>query len=176
MQAKSFFGSLFDYSFSSYITPRIIRVLYVLATILLVLWTLAFVLVAFHASSALGILTLLIIGPLFFVIAMIYARVGLELISAFFRIQGDVDAMNLRAGGAGVASVAHDSSSPETGLDRAVEASAAEPSSVVAPVVASSSTPEAPGESTSVARFCEHCGAARVPGRSFCTACGGALA
>jgi hypothetical protein len=147
----------------------------VLATVLLVLWTLAFILVAFHASSALGILTLLIIGPLFFVIAMIYARVGLEVISAFFRIQGDVGAMNLRGGGVGVTPVEHVPSSPETGPGHVVEASATEPNSV-APVVASSSAPEAPGESTSVARFCEHCGAARVPGRSFCTACGGALA
>ena len=33
MEAKGFFSSLFDYSFSSFITPRIIRVLYMLATI-----------------------------------------------------------------------------------------------------------------------------------------------
>ena len=50
MQAKSFFVSSFDYSFSSYITPRIIRVLYVLATILLVLWTLAVVLARMDRS------------------------------------------------------------------------------------------------------------------------------
>ena len=37
---KGFFGSLFDYSFSSFVTPRIIKILYVLATILISLWTL----------------------------------------------------------------------------------------------------------------------------------------
>ena len=62
MRAKGFFGSLFDYSFSSYITPRIIRVLYVLATVLVALWTLVIILAAFNASSALGILALLIGG------------------------------------------------------------------------------------------------------------------
>src|SRR2546421_8207728 len=99
MQAKGFFGSLFDYSFSSFITPRIIKVLYVLMTISVSLWTLAVILVAFKASSALGIFVLLIGAPLFFVIMMIYARVGLELLMAFFNIHGDVAEINRRGGG-----------------------------------------------------------------------------
>ena len=78
MQARGFFGSLFDYSFSSYITPRIIKVLYVVATVLVALWTLLFVLLAFRASSTLGILVLLIGGPIYFVLMMIWARVLLE--------------------------------------------------------------------------------------------------
>ena len=41
MEAKGFFSSLFDYSFSSFITPKIIKVLYVLLTIAVSLWTLA---------------------------------------------------------------------------------------------------------------------------------------
>ena len=69
MRAKGFFASLFDYSFSSYITPRIIRVLYVLATVLVALWTLVIILLAFKASSTLGILALLIGGPIYFIVA-----------------------------------------------------------------------------------------------------------
>jgi Domain of unknown function (DUF4282) len=105
MQAKGFFASLFDYSFSSFITPRIIKILYVLTTIVLALWTLAIVFVAFRSSSALGILTLVIFGPLYFVIAMIYARVLLELLIVFFRIHSDVEEINRRSGGAGGALV-----------------------------------------------------------------------
>ena len=52
MEAKSFFSSLFDYSFSSFITPRIIKVLYVLATIGISLWTLFLIVAAFNVSAA----------------------------------------------------------------------------------------------------------------------------
>ena len=51
METKRFFGSLFDYSFSSFITPRIIKVLYVLATILISLWTLFLIVAAFNVSD-----------------------------------------------------------------------------------------------------------------------------
>lgn len=105
MQPNGFLNSLFDYSFSSFITSRIIKVLYVLTTIVVALWTLLLILAAFNASSGLGLVTLLFIGPLFFLIAMIYARVGLELLMVIFRIHEDVREINQRAGGAGAAAV-----------------------------------------------------------------------
>jgi hypothetical protein len=163
MQAKGFFGSLFDYSFSSYITPRLIKVLYVLMTISAALWTLLVILLAFKASSALGILTLLIGGPIFFVITMIYARVGLELVMAFFHIHGDVDEINRRGGG--------------TGDSRMASADAAEPAPAAAPADVSPSSPEpAPSAPPTEARFCDNCGTERSPGKRFCTGCGEALA
>jgi hypothetical protein len=97
METKGFFASLFDYSFSSFITPRIIKVLYALTTLVLALWTLADILLAFRVSSALGVLAL-IFGPLMFVIAMIYTRVVLELLIAFFRMHEDVEEINAVAG------------------------------------------------------------------------------
>ncbi len=96
MEAKGFFSSLFDYSFSSFVTPRIIKVLYVLSTIAIALWTLGFIGVAFKVSSGAGILALLIGGSLFFIISMIYVRVGLELLIAFFRIHANVEEINTR--------------------------------------------------------------------------------
>jgi hypothetical protein len=159
MQAKGFFGSLFDYSFSSYITPRIIKVLYVLATVLIALWTLAIILIAFKASSALGILALLIGGPIYFVITMIGARVGLEFLSAFFRIHGDVQAINLRAG----SSVA---------LAAPLASVATDPNAETAAAAVSSPAPEPAAAPSQAARFCENCGAERRPGKAFCTACG----
>src|SRR5688572_25199107 len=101
MEAKSFFSSLFDYSFSSFITPRIIKVLYVLATIGISLWTLFLIVAAFNVSDGAGGGMLLIGGPLFFLFSMIYARVLLELVIAFFRINGNVQEIrNGRIGGA----------------------------------------------------------------------------
>jgi len=108
MQTNGFLGSLFDYSFSSFITSKIIKVLYVLTTIVVALWAFLLILVAFNASSGAGMLTLLVIGPLLFLIAMIYARVGLELLMVIFRIHEDVRELNQRAGGVGSASVAVD--------------------------------------------------------------------
>jgi hypothetical protein len=105
MQTNGFLGSLFDYSFSSFITSKIIKVLYVLTTIVVGLWTFLLILVAFNASSGAGMLTLVVIGPLFFLFAMIYARVGLELLMVIFRIHEDVRELNQRAGGVGSASV-----------------------------------------------------------------------
>lgn len=193
MQAKGFFGSLFDYSFSSFITSRIIKVLYVLTTIVVALWTLVIILVAFKASSTLGILALLIGGPIFFLIAMIYARVGLELLIVLFRIHENVHEINQRAGGASGTPVAPAppptepgpahadvseiavppaGSPPETGLEPAVAATAAEPTSEAAPVAVSSSAPEPAATPPPVARFCDNCGAERSPGKGFCTGCG----
>jgi Domain of unknown function (DUF4282) len=167
MQAKGFFASLFDFSFSSFITPRLVKVLYVLMTIVVALWTLLFVLLAFRSSKSFGFIALVILGPIFFVILMIWVRVGVEAIIAFFRIQEDVAEINQRAGGAEATSVAPVPSSPKTGPD---------PISQPAPVAMSSPAPEPASSPGPVARFCESCGTARSPGKSFCIACGASLA
>ena len=166
MPVQGFFASLFDYSFSSFITSRIIKVLYVLTTIIVALWTLFFVLVAFRQSSAFGILTLVLFGPLFFIFTMIYVRVVLELIMVIFRIHEDVDAINRRGGGEAVAVAPEpipEQPAPEAPSEApSTDVSAAE----AAPTAATEETP----------RFCDSCGAERAPGKSFCTSCGKAFA
>jgi hypothetical protein len=163
MQAEGFFSSLFDYSFSSFITSRIIKVLYVLTTIVVALWTLVIILVAFKASSALGIVALVIGGPIFFVITMIYVRVGLELLIVIFRIHENVHEINQRAGHA----VGNLAASPPPAAEPAAEATPE-----AAPVAVSSSAPEPAPAPPPVVRFCKNCGAERSPGKGFCTACG----
>jgi hypothetical protein len=164
MQAKGFFASLFDFSFTSFITPRLVKVLYILMTVVVALWTLAFVLIAFKSSSSFGFVTLLILGPIFFVITMIWVRAGVEAIVAFFRIQADVAEINERGGDAEVTSVAPVPSSPGP-----------EPTMQAVPV-AMSATPEPAPAVEPTARFCESCGTQRSPGKSFCIACGTSLA
>jgi uncharacterized membrane protein len=170
MQVKGFFASLFDYSFSSFVTPRIIKVLYALMTIVVALWALVFVLVAFRSSTGLGVLTLLLFGPIFFVISMIYVRVALELLIVFFRIHGDVDEINRRgrgdSNGAPTAPV-FQAATPVPALVGPSEPVGA------APVTVSTSAPVV--EEPPATRFCANCGAEQSGDKRFCTACGRTL-
>ena len=67
---KGFFGSLFDLSFTSLVTTRIIKVLYVLAIIVIGLYVLIFIAGGFSRSSSAGIFVLLILAPLFTLISL----------------------------------------------------------------------------------------------------------
>ena len=199
MQAESFFRSLFDYSFSSFVTPRIIKILYVLATIVIALWALVLVLAGFNVSSGAGLLMLVVVGPLFFVVSMIYARVVLELIIVFFRIHGNVQEIrDERIGGApqpapmpeppAAAPVLSPATASGENPDApAVAATSAEPmphapapadappaDDSIPQVAGHVDAPHAPEQvppSPSV-RYCENCGAERRPGGRFCTSCG----
>jgi len=86
MQEKSFFASLFDVDFQSFITPRIVKVLYVLTMVVFGLAALAYVVWAFTESIVFGLLMLVIIAPLTFLLYLIYTRVVLEIFLAIFRI------------------------------------------------------------------------------------------
>ena len=94
---KGFFGSLFDLSFTSLVTTRIIKVLYVLAIIVIGLYALIFIAGGFSRSSSAGIFVLLILAPLFTLISLIYTRVLLEVIIALFRIMENTSELVARA-------------------------------------------------------------------------------
>jgi hypothetical protein len=83
---KGFFASLFDLSFQSLITPRIIKVLYVLTLFVIGVVSVFFVIAAFAKSALAGAVTLLILVPIGALFYVIYARVALELFIAIFRI------------------------------------------------------------------------------------------
>lgn len=114
MQASGFLSSLFDYSFRSFVTSKIVKVLYAITTVVVALWTIVLVVVAFNLSSALGVLTLLLVGPLFFLVSLTYARVGLELMIVFFRISEDVQAISARRG---VVSPSSEASAADVGAE-----------------------------------------------------------
>jgi uncharacterized membrane protein len=94
---KGFFGSLFDLSFTSLVTTKIIKVLYVLAVIVIGLYAFIFIVGAFSRSSTAGALVLLILAPLFALVSLIYARVLLEVIIALFRIMENTSELVARA-------------------------------------------------------------------------------
>lgn len=89
MQAKGLFGSLFDLSFGSLVTPKIIKIVYVITLVGIALAAVCFTISAFSTSSALGAITLLILAPifsLFYAVYAVYARVFLEFFLAIFRM------------------------------------------------------------------------------------------
>ena len=98
---KGFLGALFDFSFTSFVTTRIIKVLYVLIMVLAVITALVYTIVAFRISGTFGFLTLVIGDPLFIIIVMGFWRLVLESFVVRFRIAEDVRAMRERGGRSG---------------------------------------------------------------------------
>jgi uncharacterized membrane protein len=88
--AKGFIGSLFDFGFASFVTPKVIRVLYPLIVIVAALSALGFIATAFAASTVFGIVTLFVLAPLFFLVVVAIYRVLLEFFMVIFRISDDI--------------------------------------------------------------------------------------
>jgi hypothetical protein len=105
MADKGFFASLFDLSFTSLITTKIIKIVYAISLVFIALVAVVSIVAAFRESPGLGIATLIIIAPLLTLLYAIYTRVILEFIITVFRIaEYNRDAViELRAlrGGAG---------------------------------------------------------------------------
>jgi hypothetical protein len=83
---RGFFRSLFDISFTSFITTKIIKFVYVVTLVLAALAAAIVVIAAFREDTALGIVTLLVVAPVGALIYLVYARLVLELIIQVFRI------------------------------------------------------------------------------------------
>lgn len=98
-EAKGFFASLFDLSFSSLVTTKIIKVLYVITLVLIGLGYIVFTITAFSADATAGAMVLFILGPLVALFYTIYARVFLEIVIALFRImESNVEMVGLLRG------------------------------------------------------------------------------
>ena len=86
---KGFLGSLFDFGFEHFITPMIVKVVYILATIGLVLGWFIFLIGAFSQSAGLGIVVL-ILGPIGVVLYLAFIRMTLEFYLAIVRMSEDI--------------------------------------------------------------------------------------
>ncbi len=89
---KNFFAALFDFSFSTFVTPSIIKVLYILITVFIGLGYLLFV-ITWFSQSALAGLVVLVLGAVVAIISLALARVFLEFYMAVFRLSDDVQEM-----------------------------------------------------------------------------------
>lgn len=86
----SAFSALFDFSFKSFATPGLIRLLYIVGTVLLVLGWLGFTVTTFATTGAgAGILTLLL-GAVVVLFYLAFLRVSLEFYYAVVRMSEDI--------------------------------------------------------------------------------------
>lgn len=85
MEQKGFFGRLFDTSFSEYITPSIIKVIFIIGVLLA---GIAAILLLFGGvrGGGMGAVLSLVIAPIAFVLYVIGVRISCELIIIMFRI------------------------------------------------------------------------------------------
>ncbi|RDI28241.1 uncharacterized protein DUF4282 [Rhodococcus sp. AG1013] len=93
---SSFFTALFDYNFNSYVTPKVVKVLYILVTIFIGLGSLSFGVSGFMGDNpGVGIITL-IVGALFFIVMLALIRITLEFYVAVIKISEDVKEIKRR--------------------------------------------------------------------------------
>lgn len=85
-QAKGFVESLFDFSFTFFVTSKIIKMLYGLSIAGAALLALVLITAGFNVSAGTGLFTLIFLAPLVFFLGVIYSRVILELVIVLFRI------------------------------------------------------------------------------------------
>ncbi|WP_402469271.1 DUF4282 domain-containing protein [Isoptericola aurantiacus] len=91
---KGLLGSLFDFSFNNYVTPKIVKIVYVIVTILIAIWwVIAFIasfVTLFSDQWYIGLL-----GILFsWIVALVYLaiwRIGLEVFQAVVNISEKVN-------------------------------------------------------------------------------------
>ena len=117
--SNSFFGALFDFSFSEFVTTRIIKVLYVLGMIGVTLWSLVFLFAGLSRGGGAAFFALLF-SVLGFFVGLIYLRVLLEFIVIVFRIAENTSVIARNTGGGlaatqpGPATGPHDMPPPNT--------------------------------------------------------------
>jgi hypothetical protein len=86
LKKGSFLQALFDFSFTHFFTPRIIKVLYGLSIFSAGLIAVLFIIFGFSVSTGFGIFALLVGAPLIFLVSVICSRICTELMVAIFRI------------------------------------------------------------------------------------------
>jgi len=86
---KGFFGSLFDFSFEHFVTPIIVKIVYVLALAALVLGWLVFLAAGFSQSAGAGI-AVLVLGPIGLILYLALIRMTLEFYLAIVRMSEDI--------------------------------------------------------------------------------------
>jgi Domain of unknown function (DUF4282) len=104
--AGTFMSSLFDINFRSFVTPKVIKVVYVLVMIVLGLSAIGYAIFALRVNAVFGILSVVVLCPLYFFITLALWRIVLEIFVVVFRIAEDIHAMrvlgDVRAAAAGI--------------------------------------------------------------------------
>ncbi len=100
MEQKSFFASLFDFDFNTFITMRFLKVIYIVFTVLVGLAAVAFFVGGISQGGS-GAIFALVFVPLIALFYLIMIRVSLEVIALLFRIGDNTEkAVTLLGGNA----------------------------------------------------------------------------
>ena len=95
--AKGFAASLFDFSFTSFVTPKIIKVVYVLMMVALILGGIAETFGAFAYNPLFGIGVFVAAVVVFFLFMALW-RITLEFYMVVFRMSDDIRTIKDRGG------------------------------------------------------------------------------
>ena len=88
---KGFFGALFDMSFTTFVTPMIIKVVYIIGLVAIGLGTIFFALSGFFGDSpGLGVVTL-IVSPILGLLYLCFFRMMCEFYVAITRMSEDIN-------------------------------------------------------------------------------------
>ena len=85
-EVSGFLSSLFDFSFTSFITTKLIKLIYMLGMLVSAGLALFVAAAGFSMGTVVGLLTLIVVAPLMFLLSVIYFRVLLELVIVVFRM------------------------------------------------------------------------------------------
>ncbi len=88
-RAKGFFGALFDFSFEHFITPMIVKAVYVIAFIVLTLLWLFVSVATLARDGGVGIV-ILILGAVVALLYLAFVRMTLEFYLAIVRMSQDI--------------------------------------------------------------------------------------
>ena len=94
-EVRAVMDLVFDFSFKRFVTPRLVRILYVLSILAALIFALSWMFGGV-ADGFFNRLTRLITGPLAFLIYLLGARVSMEFVLAVFKIAENVEKLNQR--------------------------------------------------------------------------------
>jgi Domain of unknown function (DUF4282) len=95
-EPKGFLGALFDFSFTSFVTPKVVKVLYILIVVVVGLSAVGFALSVLATNVGLGLIVLLIGAPLYFLVVTALYRITLEFFMVIYRMAQDIRAIRER--------------------------------------------------------------------------------
>jgi hypothetical protein len=95
-EPKGFLSALFDFSFTSFVTPKVVKILYILIVVVVGLSALGFSLSVLATNVGLGLIVLLVGAPLYFLVVTALYRITLEFFMVIFRMAQDIRAIRER--------------------------------------------------------------------------------
>ncbi len=88
-KGKGFFGALFDFSFEHFVTPMLVKAVYIVALVALGLGWLIWLVAGFSQSTGFGV-AVLVLGPILLFLYLCLIRMTLEFYLAITRMSQDI--------------------------------------------------------------------------------------